>query len=256
LKFEFVKTSLNEPIKRVIEEMKGFMPEKKIKFLLDLKSLPVIEVDPDRVMQVLRNLLNNAVKSSKNNAIIWINVGVKGNFIVFSVKDEGIGIKKEDQVKIFEPFFQVGGMYNRQVGGTGLGLVICKGIVESQNGKIWFESAEGKGTTFYFTIPLVPVKEMKPIKVLFSNKELVEPKLKSLFLEYLGPLGEKEFESIKIKELTEEVLIEYINSLYKSGIIKEKEDFKNKVRLVLSVKTDELDNKKRFDKFGNAFEIK
>ena len=166
LRFNFMKTSLNSYIDTTINEMKGFMPEKKIKLEQKTEKLPVIEVDPDRVMQILRNLLNNAIKFSKDNGKIEISAQKKGNFILFSIKDYGEGIADNKKERIFEPFFQGEGMYQRKFGGTGLGLTICKGIVESQKGKIWFESKKGIGTTFYFTIPLVPVREIKTIKLI------------------------------------------------------------------------------------------
>jgi len=247
LKFNFIKTSLESYVKQVVEEMKSFMPEKKIQILLDMEKLPVIEVDPDRVMQVLRNLLNNAIKFSKDNGKIIVKIAVKGKFVYFIVKDGGIGIKKEEQVRLFEPFYQAGGMYDRKVGGTGLGLAICKGIIQSQNGRIWFDSEYGKGTTFYFTIPFEPVKEMKPIKLLFSNKQNIEEELKKVFLEYLGPLGEKELDDLKTRGLVEEVLLEYVNELVKEKVIENGEEFKNRILLVLGSKI-EGKNKKEVDK--------
>jgi len=234
LKFNFVRVSLLGYIKSVIEEMKGFMPEKKINIELSSDNLPIFEVDPDRVMQVLRNLVNNAIKFSKDNGKITIRIESKKDLLLFSVKDNGFGIKKEDQIRIFEPFFQSGGMYQRKVGGTGLGLAICKGIVESQKGKIWFNSEEGKGTTFYFTIPHIPTKEMEPIKILFSQKKNIEKDLKEEMISFLGPLGEKEFEDLRQKGITEEIVINYINKINNGGILdKDKsEEFKRKMRLI------------------------
>lgn len=91
--------------------------------------------------------------------------------ILFSVKDYGIGISEKNQKRIFEPFFQAEQTMYREYQGTGLGLAIVKGIVESQNGKVWLKSQPNKGTTFYFTIPLEPVKKIKPIRLLFSSTE-------------------------------------------------------------------------------------
>ena len=231
LKFNFVKTNLKKNIGDVMEEMRKFMPEKRVKVELKMASLPYFEVDPDRTMQVLRNLVNNAIKFSKEDAAVIITVALKGNFIQFSVKDFGIGINKEDQPRIFEPFFQSDNMYQHKSGGTGLGLAICKGIVESQKGRIWFESEPGKGTTFYFTVPLAPVRETMPIKILFSNKINIETQIKKLMLEYLGPLGEKELEELKIKGLAKENLFRYIDMLLKQGVITSQKDkeFKNAI---------------------------
>lgn len=169
LKFNFVKTDLRKPILRVIEEMKGFLPEKNIKIISKIDKLPVIDVDSDRIMQVLRNLINNAKKFSPKNTKVLVRVERKKEGLLFSVKDQGIGIKPEDQKRIFEPFYQEEQTIYREYGGAGLGLAICKGIVEAQGGKIWFESEYGKGSTFYFKIPFNPSKKIKPIKLLFSN---------------------------------------------------------------------------------------
>jgi len=244
LKFNFVKTSLNAPIQAVISEMKAFMPEKKVRIVLDVDKLPVIEVDPDRVMQVLRNLLNNAIKFSRENGKVDVSAISKGSYIEIIVKDEGVGIKKDAQVRIFEPFFQAENMYQHVSGGTGLGLAICKGIIESQKGKIWFNSIEGKGTTFHFTVPLTPTREIAPIRLLFSQHTNIENKVKEVLIEYLGPLGSKEFEDLRLKGITEELLNEYINELHKKGIITETEEFKRNIRNILSGEKKKVEKKK------------
>jgi len=219
LKFRFVKTSLKPHVERLVGEMDGFMPEKKIKIEAKIGSLPVIEVDPDRVIQILRNLVNNAKKFSPENSMISIIVQKKNGMIQFSVKDQGIGISKEAQLKIFEPFYQEEQTMYREHGGTGLGLAICKGIVESQNGKMWIESDPGKGSTFYFTIPLDPVREIKPIKILFSQQEDIEKNVKDILINCLGPLGESEFRTLKNKGLIYESIVEYLNKLSEQDII-------------------------------------
>jgi signal transduction histidine kinase len=219
LKFRFIKTNLAEHINRLAEEMEGFMPEKNIKIITNTEKLPVIEADPDRVMQVLRNLINNAKKFSPENTKLFINAELKNNMIEFGVKDQGIGISLENQIRLFEPFFQAEQTIYREHAGAGLGLAICKGIVESQNGRMWFESEEGKGSTFYFTVPLKPVREMKPIKVLFSEHEDIKRKIKNLFIEYLGPLGEHEFEALNRQAIIYKTAKKYIDDLYKKGII-------------------------------------
>ena len=218
LKFKFVKTSLANHVARLKKEMDGFLPEKKIKIELKLSRLPMINVDPDRVMQVLRNLINNAKKFSPDNSTITISAQLENNLIKFFVRDEGIGIPLEDQQKIFTPFFQVDNMYQRKSGGTGLGLAICKGIIEAQNGKIWIESKERSGTTFYFTVPLKPVTEVKPIKLLFSNKTNIERKLKELYNNFLGPLWENEFNRLS-GNLKASNILSNINYLEKEKII-------------------------------------
>ena len=170
LNFDFVRTNLNEHIHRLVKEMNAYLPEKKIIIKSFIGSLPAMYVDPNRTMQVLRNLLNNAKKFSHFNGEIILMVNRRGNFIEFSVKDSGIGIPENKKKLVFNPFYIGEENIYREHGGLGLGLPICKGIVESQNGKIWFESKSGKGSTFYFTIPLTPVREPKLIKDVFKSK--------------------------------------------------------------------------------------
>lgn len=244
LKFNFVKANLNEHVKRLKDEMDGFLPEKKISIELQLEKLPVIEVDPDRVMQVLRNLLTNAKKFSNVGGKIIVSDELKGDYVLFRVRDFGVGIKKDAQSKVFEPFFQVDNMYQHKSGGTGLGLAICRGIVESQGGKIGFKSQEDKGTLFYFTIPLKPVKEMKPIKLLFSSKETIEKQVKEIFLSILGPMGESEFNELKQGGVLEEDLMKYVDELARQKIIMNKEEFKKKIRMVFEGKKEEVVQKR------------
>ena len=116
-------------------------------------KLPMIQADYERVMQVLRNLLSNSIKFTESG-LISLNVCREGDFVKFIVKDTGQGIPKENYEYIFSRFYQVDSSATRKVGGSGLGLSICKGLVENMGGKIWFESELGKGSTFYFTIPI------------------------------------------------------------------------------------------------------
>ncbi|MBU0536765.1 MAG: HAMP domain-containing protein [Nanoarchaeota archaeon] len=234
LKFRFVKTDLTDTIKRLVEEMKGFMPEKKIQLMLEIGKLPVIEVDPDRVMQVLRNLINNAIKFSPAKSKIHINISSDNKEIFFSVKDTGIGMGLKDVRGVFEPFYQVEHTLSRKVGGTGLGLTICKGIIESQKGRIWAESTLNKGTTFYFTVPLTPVKEIKPLKLMFSGRGVTDQKIMELFRERLGPVGLNEFNDIKEKtELTPESLSGYIDTLVSQGVVSKEESVALKKSITL-----------------------
>ena len=219
LKFKFIKTSLNKPIESLLKEMEGFMPEKKIKLVPHIDNLPIIEVDSDRVMQVLRNLINNAKKFSPERAEIAVTAKQKKGIIEFSVSDQGVGLSKDDKRRVFEPFYQADQtMYNKQKG-TGLGLAICRGIVESQNGKIWIESEKKKGSIFYFTIPLEPVRESKSIKLLFSSSEEIEKKVGDLFVDILGPMGANEFAEIKDKGVDFDSITDYFKEITKIGII-------------------------------------
>jgi len=113
-----------------------------------------LKCDASRIIQVLNNLVSNAIKFvPQHTGRIEISAGSDGNSVVFSVKDNGIGIPKEKQENLFKKFYQVDTSLGRRVGGTGLGLAIAKGIVEAHNGKIWVESEERKGSIFSFSIP-------------------------------------------------------------------------------------------------------
>ena len=110
--------------------------------------------DPRRITQVLVNLINNAIEFvASNTGKIEINASIKGDSVSFFVKDNGKGISKEDQKSLFKKFYQVDTSETREHEGSGLGLSICKGIVEGLGGKIDVESNVGKGSVFYFSIP-------------------------------------------------------------------------------------------------------
>lgn len=175
LKFDFQKTDLNRLLLKMSREKYS---RNKIQIKVKAKKLPIIECDPMRVEQILTNLLSNASKFVEGNGKIEISAEEKRNYIQFSVKDNGIGIHKKDQMKIFEPFFQAETTLGRRYQGTGLGLTVTKGIVQLQKGKIWLKSKPGVGTKIYFTIPKKPVRHILPLKITFtsSEKEILETK--------------------------------------------------------------------------------
>jgi hypothetical protein len=108
----------------------------------------------------------------------------------------------------------------RKYSGAGLGLAICRGIVESQNGKIWVKSKLGEGSNFYFTIPYKPVEDVKPIKLLFSPRADIYGKIERLFVDILGPVGSSEFKILESKkQLSEKELHDYLAVLSKKRVI-------------------------------------
>lgn len=115
-----------------------------------------ILVDSDYIVQALTNLISNAIKFSSSNGTVWLTAESTSNTeVLFSVCDEGQGIPLDKLEIIFERFQQVDSSNSRRKGGTGLGLTICRKIVEQHEGKIWVESTLGKGSTFSFTLPLL-----------------------------------------------------------------------------------------------------
>ena len=247
LKFHFREINLKETVEEIATLMRGFAKYKNIKISTNVSDLPTIEMDPDRVSQVLRNLLHNAIKFSRKNGEIKIDVVPKGTNILFSVKDHGIGMSPKDQIRVFEPFYQSEETMSREYEGTGLGLAICRGIVESQKGKIWVESTLGKGSTFFFTFPIKPVKDIEPIKVLFSLKSEIEKELREEFILILGPMGIVEFNDLKNKNsIGENDLIEYINSLRKLKILNNQnvDEFKTNIARIFGKYTSNGEQKK------------
>jgi len=113
-------------------------------------SLPSIRADRERLLEVLDNLIGNALKFTKPSGTIGVGAGLRAGRVVFWVKDSGIGIRSDQLGRIFEKYWRA---RPKESGGTGLGLNICKGIVEAHGGRIWAESAEDIGTTILFTIP-------------------------------------------------------------------------------------------------------
>ncbi|MDD5068571.1 MAG: HAMP domain-containing sensor histidine kinase [Candidatus Pacebacteria bacterium] len=116
-------------------------------------SLPPLVVDPNKIHTILQNLIENAVTYSKPGTKISVKLVPGKDEFTVSVSDQGIGISKEEQPKIFSEFFRAKNAIKQRRDGIGLGLYIIKNVLEGQGGKIWFESEEGKGTTFFFTIP-------------------------------------------------------------------------------------------------------
>ncbi|MBL8057859.1 MAG: HAMP domain-containing histidine kinase [Anaerolineales bacterium] len=118
-------------------------------------DFPVLECDPRWTLQVLRNLLDNAVKYAPQGGLIMLCGAVRPRDVVVSVSDQGIGIAAEDLIPLFEKYFRVKAAVGHHVPGAGLGLPIARHIVEAHGGRIWVESRPGEGTTVYFSLPRV-----------------------------------------------------------------------------------------------------
>jgi len=124
-------------------------------FLVDFPpAFPIVDADPHRISQVLRNVLDNSIKYSPEGGLIVVRGRIDSAEAVISVSDQGAGIAPDDLNRLFEKFFRVKAGLGRHVVGSGLGLPISRTIVEAHGGRIWAESKPGQGTTLYFTIPL------------------------------------------------------------------------------------------------------
>lgn len=112
-----------------------------------------VEIDTDKFIQVVDNIMNNAIKYSPDGGVITCRLLETHNHVILSITDQGLGIPRKDLGHIFDRFFRVDKARSRAQGGTGLGLAISKEVIEMHHGKIWVDSIEGKGSTFYISLP-------------------------------------------------------------------------------------------------------
>jgi signal transduction histidine kinase len=118
---------------------------------------PRVAADGEKVKQVLVNLIDNAVKYSTDKGAVEVSLSTVDDCVRFSVRDDGLGIPLVEQQRIFDKFHRLDPEMTRGVGGTGLGLYICKQLVDQMNGRIWVASREGEGSTFAFELPAAEV---------------------------------------------------------------------------------------------------
>lgn len=146
--------SLEEIISETISEFTPLSEASNVKIFFEKEKIPKIYSDPKKIKIVIENLLDNAIRYSKQKGEIRIKLRKKDDKIYFEIKDQGVGIPKEDQKYIFEKFFRSENALKSQTEGSGLGLFITKGIIEELGGKIGFKSKENKGSTFWFLLPI------------------------------------------------------------------------------------------------------
>ncbi len=164
MKFIPEKTDLQKMMNEVAETMKSSAEFKEITVDVDIEGvLPELEIDQDRIKQVVINFINNAIKFSPDGAIVNLRAKKEGNNVLFEVQDFGRGIPKDKHEKVFETFYQVDSGRDRKFGGVGLGLAISRGIVIAHGGRIWVESKgkSGQGSSFKFALPIKSVKDVE-----------------------------------------------------------------------------------------------
>lgn len=160
--WKMTTVSMNEVIKKAVDAMQIDIKEKGLMLETNVSSnLPIVYGDKDKLIDVVYNLLNNAAKFTPTGGIIKINattqiIADKGIEVWVSIQDTGIGIKPDEQEKIFNMFYQTTeDILTNKPTGMGLGLAICKKIVEHYGGKIWIESQYGEGSNFIFSLPTI-----------------------------------------------------------------------------------------------------
>lgn len=154
--YRFVHMALDRVIQSVTQEMYNAIRKKEIKF--DFKkpkeALPRVNIDPQKIRLVVQNLLDNAIKYTPSGGKVTLSLWKDDHQVVCSVADSGVGIPVSQQSRLFSKFFRADNVVRMQTDGSGLGLFIVKNIIERHRGGVWFESIEGKGTTFFFSLPI------------------------------------------------------------------------------------------------------
>jgi len=153
-KFNFY--NFEDIFQKAFEPYRNLVEEKNIKFNFQLPAykIPKVKVDLDKIIMAIQNLLDNAFKYTPSNGIVSVVVDIVGDELLFAIKDSGPGILESEKDSIFKKFFRGSNILKLETEGNGLGLFVAKKIIEAHKGRIWFESKEGEGSTFYFTLPL------------------------------------------------------------------------------------------------------
>ena len=156
---------LQDVISRAVSATSALFDEKKLKLQKNVpENLPLINADEDKLIQVVINLLSNAVKFTDKGSVV-IEAYKDNNQVIVEVQDTGVGIAEEDKHKIFERFRQAGDTLTDKPKGTGLGLPICREIIEHHGGIIWMNSEPNVGSTFFFSVPAMGQDVDQPIKL-------------------------------------------------------------------------------------------
>ena len=145
---------LEEVVKAVLESSKELFKMKKVSLSVDIPSeIPPVNMDKEKMELAVQNLIENAAKYTPEGGSIHIMMEKHEAEVVFKIKDTGVGIPESEHERIFTKFFRGDNVIKMETEGSGLGLYTTRNIIDAHRGKIWFESKEGKGTTFFFSLP-------------------------------------------------------------------------------------------------------
>ncbi|MBX4198114.1 GHKL domain-containing protein [Candidatus Parcubacteria bacterium] len=150
--YSFNSVQIFDIIDNLVGELKTNIQKKHITVNVLRNTVPMLEIDPDKIRLVFQNLLDNAVKYTMEEGTITIDAHPDNEQVVISITDTGVGIPKDQQADIFNRFYRASNA--QHITGSGLGLFLVKKIIEGHGGKVWFESVESKGSTFYIALPL------------------------------------------------------------------------------------------------------
>jgi PAS domain S-box-containing protein len=281
MQWETVEISVPEVIKTAINATRALAAKTNLKVKVTVSpNLPAATSDKDRLVQVITNLLSNAIKFTPEGGNIEVKAQTlkgdksrkKADMVMVSVTDSGIGIAPKDHKSVFEKFKQVGDTLTDKPKGTGLGLPICKEIIEHYGGKIWVESELGKGSTFFFTLPMaqaagVEVPEAGEVEepaelAITSNKKILVVDDEANIRRFLGHELKKRgysviqaaggSEAIELARkhhpdlITLDVLMDGMSGFDVTAVLKNDPDTKNIPILIVSV----VEDRKRAYKLG------
>ncbi|MGB3211991.1 MAG: HAMP domain-containing sensor histidine kinase [Desulforhopalus sp.] len=154
LKYQFKPSELSDLVKKSLETLTPLVEAKNILIDNKIGTLQLVKVDTERIQQVLRNIIGNAIKFTEKNGTIRLEAHVKKKVVEVAVHDNGPGIPKEDLERIFMKFQQVISTKGTSIKGTGIGLATVKQVILAHGGKVWATSQVGKGSTLHITLPL------------------------------------------------------------------------------------------------------
>lgn len=205
-KVHLVPVEMVDLVRKIVEGQVPAMSKKRLKYTFGSgasisnadgggRSLPQTAysiADVDFVLEILNNLIENAIKYTKEGGAIWVNVRGDGDRVLVNVTDTGMGISADDLKHIFQKFYRVDNSQTREIGGTGLGLYIVKMRAEAMGGKVWVESSFGEGSTFYLSLPRITFEEYERRKQIIANVEAMTATKPA----GVSPVGTPEIQSI------------------------------------------------------------
>jgi two-component system phosphate regulon sensor histidine kinase PhoR len=151
----FEAVDLGDIVRSSLGRLSTFAERQGVALAIELPpDLPRVLGDGERLGQVLVNLLHNAVKFSAQGSTVTVAARQEDGSVAVEVRDQGVGIPRAEQTRVFERFYKIDKARERGQGGTGLGLAIARHVVEGHGGRIWVDSEEGRGSTFTFTVPI------------------------------------------------------------------------------------------------------
>ncbi len=155
-KYKFRFELLEDVVAEVVQSMNQFAKDRGIslKYQEPASPLPEIRIDKEKIKLAIHNLIDNAIRYTPKDGKILLGLDKKGEYLIFSIRDTGIGIPRAERERVFTKFFRGRKAMKTYTEGTGLNLFVVKNIIEKHNGKVWFGSKEGQGSTFYFKLPI------------------------------------------------------------------------------------------------------